>query len=262
MTMPTSVDADALERGVPGPTTEYALAHATPYTAWGIQEALTTFRYIGANRHVESSVFALGTQSHANPRTAQELVDTLAYNSDVLRRVSERCKDIFGYGVEIDLLPNRQVALTALGKDRQKKNIVNMGTGLIQLIWILTQLELSASTPRRNQALQPLVGIEEPELHLHPGLQPNAARVLAEFVKSGLQIVCTTQSDHFLMSVLDLVLEKIIPSNEVAVYYITNGHAELLDLDEKGQLRGGLRGFFEENEAQLERHIELLKRGG
>ncbi len=257
-----SVDASGLEQGVPAVVAAYALAHSVPYTAAYVREALTSFRYIGANRHVEASVFALGLQALANPRTAQELVDTLAYNSDVLGKVSERCRMIFGYGVDVDLLPNRQVALTAMGQDRQKRNIVNMGTGLIQLIWILTQLELSASAPQMNQALQPLVGIEEPELHLHPGLQPHAARVLAEFVKSGLQIVCTTQSDHFLMSVLELVLDKTIAASEVAVYYIANGRAERLDLDENGQLRGGLKGFFEENEDQLKRHIELLKRGG
>jgi hypothetical protein len=259
--LPSTIANADLEQGVPGPTTNFALAIAAPYLGRFVQEALQSFRYVGANRHVESSVFALGTQSHVNPRTAQELVDTLAYSADLLKRVSRRSHSIFGYGIETELLPNRQVALAAVGDDTRRRNIVNMGTGLIQLVWIVTQLELSASAPHLNPALQPVVGIEEPELHLHPGLQPHAARVLAEFVKSGLQVVCTSQSDHFLMSVLELVLDGTLSADQLAVYHIANNKAERMEVDQKGQLQGGLKGFFEENEDQLKRHIELLKRG-
>jgi hypothetical protein len=35
-----------------------------------------------------------------------------------------------------------------------------------------------------------------------------------------------------------------------------------MEVDDRGQLQGGLKGFFEDNEEQLKRHIELLKRRG
>jgi predicted ATPase len=227
-----------------------------------VSDALRRFRYVGANRHVERSVFPLGAQSVANPRTAQELVDTLAYNDELLDRVSERCQTIFGYGVDKDLIENRQITIVAKGRSL-RRNVVNLGTGFIQTVWLLTQLELAlAQPPAEPWSITPLVGIEEPELHIHPGRQPDIARLLAAFVGSGLDLVCTTQSEHLLLALLSLVLEGELTAGQIVVYYLREGEAERLVVDEQGRIEGGLRGFFEANEEQLRRHIELLKQRG
>jgi hypothetical protein len=238
---------------------QVALQQAGPYFQQFAVEALRRFRYVGANRHVESSVFPLGTRAAANPRTAQELVDTLAYNDELLSRVSERCQAIFGYSVDKDLIENRQITIVAIGPG-VRRNVVNLGTGFIQTVWLLTLLELAlAQPPSEAWSITPLVGIEEPELHIHPGLQPGIARLLGAFVRAGLDLICTTQSEHLLLALLSLVLEGELTADQIVVYYLRDGEAARLVVDEQGRIEGGLRGFFEANEEQLRRHIELLK---
>jgi hypothetical protein len=244
------------------PGDDAVLLHARPYLAGFVGEALGRFRYVGANRHIENSVFPLGSQPVANPRTAQELVDTLAYDDELLELVSRRCEAIFGYGVDKDLIPGQQITLVAKSPSGPR-SVVNLGTGFIQTVWLLTQLELALAQPPDDQfAITPLVGIEEPELHLHPGLQPDIARLLATFVRSGLDLICTTQSEHLLMALLGLVLEGQLAAGQIVVYHLRDGSAEKLGVDEQGRIAGGLRGFFEANEEQLRRHIELLKQRG
>lgn len=222
--------------------------------------ALDRYRYVGANRHIESSVFPLGHEPHTNPRTAQELVDTLAYDDELLELVSRRCESIFGYGVDKDLIPGQQITIVAKSA-AGPRTIVNLGTGFIQTVWLLTLLELAlAQAPAAP--VKPLVGIEEPELHIHPGRQPDIAAILGAFVQAGVDIICTTQSEHLLLALLSLVLEGRLAAADLVVYYLRDGQAERLDVDEQGRIEGGLRGFFEANEEQLRRHIELLRQRG
>jgi len=242
--------------------TRQTLREGAPYLQRFAGASLQLFRYVGVNRHIESSVFPLGRQPVVNPRTAQELVDTLAYDDELLELVSRRCETIFGYGVDKDLIPGQQITIVAKSPSGPR-NVVNLGTGFIQTVWLLTQLELAIAQPRTPPwQITPLVGIEEPELHIHPGLQPDIARLLGAFVRSGLNLICTTQSEHLLLALLSLVLEGELTADQIVVYYLREGEAEKLTVDEHGRIEGGLRGFFEENEEQLRRHIELLKQRG
>lgn len=246
---------------VPGPDTPWSERMNQRLQTFPAR-ALTSFRYVGANRHVENSAVPLGTQGYENPRTAQELVDTLAYRDELLDLISARAQEIFGYGIAIDLIEQRQVTLVAKGP-MGSHNVVNLGTGFIQAVWLLTQLELAAANLESADDLpSPLVGIEEPELHIHPGLQPEIARLLCAFVQAGLGLICTTQSEHLLLALLSLVLEGTIPAESIVVYYLRDGSAEKLAIDERGRISGGLRGFFEANEEQLQRHIDLLRQRG
>jgi hypothetical protein len=242
--------------------TRRAVHEAAPYLQQFVGASLRLFRYVGVNRHIESSVFPLGSQPVVNPRTAQELVDTLAYDDELLELVSTRCEAIFGYGVDKDLIPGQQITVVAKSPSGPR-NVVNLGTGFIQTVWLLTQLELAiAQPPTQPWQITPLVGIEEPELHIHPGLQPDIARLLGAFVKAGVDLICTTQSEHLLLALLSLVLEGELSADQIIVYYLREGAAEKLTVDEQGRIEGGLRGFFEANEEQLRRHIELLKQRG
>ncbi len=239
-----------------------ALEQTTVYLQRFVPEALQRFRYVGANRHIEKSVFPLGREPASDPRTAQELVDTLAYDDQLLEAVSRRCQTIFGYGVDRDLIPPQQITVVAKSPSGPR-NVVNLGTGFIQTVWLLTQLELALAQPPTEQwQITPLVGIEEPELHIHPGLQLDIARLLGSFVQAGLDIVCTTQSEHLLLALLSLVLERQLTADQIVVYYLREGQAEKLAVDEQGRIDGGLRGFFEANEEQLRRQIDLLKQRG
>jgi len=250
-------DLAAVQSGEHDATAHYAWAIASGYFRDFLQ-ALQAFRYVGPDRAVEHSVFTLGDQALKNPRTAAQVVDSLAYNTEILRNVSDHCSRIFGYEVDVALIPGRQISLVARSPSGMQLNVVNLGSGFIQLIWIALQLELALKGIPATSRLVPTVGVEEPELHLHPGKQSAVAEMIADYVRQGTQIICTTQSEHFLMSLLQMVLAGTLPSEDLSVYYVDHGEARRLDVDENGRLSEGLRGFFEANEEQLGRHIELL----
>jgi len=242
-----------------------------PFLSGRIAEQLQAFRYVGADRQVVRSAYPLG-QAYTSPQTAAEVVNELAFSDDLLRRVDERLQGPFEFGLDKRLFrrsdrPGSAEALVALvgSKGSRRRNLVNMGAGFAQFAWIALQLELARVARIQYPAVPrptPVVGVEEPELHLHPKLQPAMARLLADFVRTGNQVLCTTQSEHFLLAVLELVLDGTLQPDELMVHYLDapHGDVERLDVDRKGQLKGGLKGFFEENERQMERQIELLRK--
>lgn len=254
------VDTERLAVGDPTAVSLYGFLAANRYLH-SIPQALRAYRYVGADRTVNRSLFFLGAQAVDHPRSQEQVVDTLAYNRAALRGVSSRCEQVFEYGIELDLVPERQVQLMATRGDGRSINVVNLGSGFIQLIWIVLELELARLQVASSENQVPaVVGLEEPEVHLHPGVQPDVARVIVDYVRQGTQVICTTQSEHFLMSLLQMVLEGSLDPAALAVYYVDRGTARRLDVDEQGRLSEGIRGFFEANEEQLKRHIELLIR--
>ena len=268
-------DQIAVIEGEPDAIASEILLTAIPFLSGGIAEQLQAFNYVGADRQIVRSVYPLGAGNTLHPQTAEEVINRLAHSDEILLRVSERLRATFDYGLDKTLRSSQQfspsqhgplVGLVGTGDGNRRRLLVNMGAGFAQFAWIALHLELA----RTRQSLYypeaalptPVVGVEEPELHLHPRLQPAMARLLAQFVAEGGQAICTTQNEHFLLAVLELVLDKTLKPEQVAVYYLDAPHGAIdrLEVDKKGQLRGGLRGFFEENERQVERQIELLRK--
>jgi hypothetical protein len=258
--VPQQLELEAARNGEPNAVAGYGWAVAAPYLQ-NIGQALQAFRYVGPDRFVDRSLFPLGDAPVENPRSAGQVIDTLVYNRDVLRRVSRRCERVFEYGIDVELIPNRQVSLVAVGSDDRRHNIVNVGSGLVQFIWVVLQLELAVQRQTSSGANHvATVGIDEPELHLHPAIQLDIARVLVDYIREGSQVICTTQSEHFLMALLQMVLEGSLSPAELSVSYVDQGHAQRLTVDEQGRLSEGLRGFFEANEERLRERLELLMR--
>jgi hypothetical protein len=261
--------------GEPDAIVAEILLVANPYFSGGIAEQLQAFHYVGPDRQVVRSVYPLGSGDVIQPQSAEEVINRLAHSDDILFEVSERLRRTFEYGLDKTLrtpqqfprpIQGSQVALVGTGKNNRRRLLVNMGAGFAQFGWIAMQLEI-ARMPRfllnpESPPPTPLVAVEEPELHLHPRLQPAMASMLAEFAMRDGQVVCSTQSEHFLLAVLELVAEQTLKPQDVSVYYLDAEHGvvDRLDVDQKGQMKGGLKGFFEENERQVERQIELLRK--
>ena len=161
---------------------------------------LTLYNYVGPNRFVDASVFDQGDLPLQHPATAQQVMDTLNYDKRLLYDVSERLRDLFGYELDTQPLPQKRIGLIAVrrrGTERETTNIVNLGSGFIQMIWIMLHLsraESAESAPPASRSPGTMtVGIEEPEVHLHPALQDSVSKVLAGAVRRGVQVLVTTQ---------------------------------------------------------------------
>ena len=122
--------------------------------------------------------------------------------------------------------------------------VVHEGSGLSSLVSMLAVL---ACSPR-----DAVITIEEPEIHLDPAAQAGLLGILVrQATDEGKQIVFTTHSNHLLFPLLAYIAKEEFPleHGDVAMHYFNTDEsgnmagAERLDINEHGQIPGGLRGF-------------------
>lgn len=120
-------------------------------------------------------------------------------------------------------------------------DLVNEGFGTNQLVTILTKsLREEMHT----------ICIEEAEIHLHPELMDKLVNVFIEIVKEEEKsFIISTHNEHIVLSLLNKVAQKKINSNDIKIYYFSKYgkrvKIEKQEVNEKGQIKGGLKGFYE-----------------
>jgi len=130
-------------------------------------------------------------------------------------------------------------------------NLVNDGFGTNQLVYLLTK------ALRKGQST---VCIEEPEIHVHPSALSKLVEVLIEVAKDTRRnFIISTHSEHFVVSLLNKVAAKSLTPQDVRVYYLRKERGQTLvehqPVNDKGQIEGGLKGFYE---AELQQIREFL----
>ncbi len=120
-------------------------------------------------------------------------------------------------------------------------DLVNEGFGVNQTVYMLIKL-LKKSTS--------LAFIEEPEIHLHPSAQAKLVDVFAEIIQNeGKQIFITTHSENIVSSALAKIANGELSRDDVQFYLAVNedGETKVLpqQVNEKGQIEGGLMNFME-----------------
>lgn len=113
-------------------------------------------------------------------------------NGEGMSRLSHRC---FGAGLFSSNQPPRQLS-----------------AGFHQLFPVIVQMGLM----REGE----LVGIENPEVHLHPSLQMKVTEMLLEHAASGRRIIVETHSDLVIRRVIRAVLEESIGQSQIAIYFV------------------------------------------
>jgi len=128
----------------------------------------------------------------------------------------------------------------------------NVGFGLTFVLPILTAILRSKPGD--------LLIIENPEAHLHPAGQSVLGRLCAIAANNGVQLFIETHSDHFLNGVRVAVKEKVVPVNQVQVFYLersdTSVHESLVvnpEIDKDGRIDIWPKGFFDEGDRLLEK---------
>ena len=237
---------------------QYPQAIASRYLGEGISQTLAAFQYVGPGRQFNRSWYGLINQLPETIQSVEDVATALAYVRELKNRVSARCRDIFAYGVDIQNVPPQGIVVTAVDKDDRTVNSVNMGSGFNQVAWMAVVLENRLLALETRPGTSAIVGVEEPELHLHPAAQSQMAELLRIYATAGVQILATTHSEHLLKALLRLVLKGEFDQSRIAVLYVEDGKVEPLPVDDWGRVRGGLKGFFDTNEQELTEHLDLL----
>jgi predicted ATPase len=177
----------------------------------------------------------------------QYVASTISSNSDVEDYITSVTEEVFGRAVRQVSRPN---AVELIVRLRRGKTItlVNEGGGLNRLTYLLGAI---ISVPKGSCLL-----VEEPETNLHPKAQYTLASYLVELGKVfDKQILISTHSEHLLYGFLDCIRQGSLDLNDFVIYYLNKEDFETkikrLEIDEKGRVKGGLPGFFEENLSEL-----------
>ena len=186
----------------------------------------------------------------------QETVAALVYSR--LVRINDSMKQITGVGFATHQTPGpeRLISLVGIGPSGGV-HITSEGFGTNSLLQLLLELE---RTEYGDTVL-----IEEPEIHLHPKAQAELASVIAtEAKRNNKQVIMTTHSEHLLSRLLTLVAEKRLSPDQLVIYSFEKDSAgecsaSEIEVTERGQVTGGLTGFFDANLAEMDRYVKALQ---
>jgi predicted ATPase len=103
-----------------------------------------------------------------------------------------------------------------------------------------------------------IVCIEEPETHLHPEAITKLTEQLLRITKTEQRrFLIASQSEHFVVSLLNLVAQGKATPDEIGIHFVAKDENNLTKIveqkiNEKGQIEGGLRSFYEPGIRALE----------
>ena len=191
-------------------------------------------------------------------RAAASLISNISADNAIQEKISEMIGEIRSRRIatrNIPVVSGKEGTITVEFSGKRSRNaITHEGSGLNQLV---TMLAVMAGSPEGS-----VVTIEEPELHLDPASQARLMGIMArQATEEGKQVVFTTHSDHLLYPLLAYVEKKDYPlaCGDVAIHYFDTDEsgemagAERLEINERGQVHGGLRGFWDADMRAMDR---------
>lgn len=189
------------------------------------------------------------------PVTEDEVASIIINDPYMAGKISTYTEEIFGRDFRLHTPPGTATVFFQTTDKRARTSVllVNDGFGVNQVIYLLAKmLRVESRT----------LLIEEPEVHLHPTVIRNFAREMCRFVREEKkQIILTTHSESFLSSVLTAVSEGQFNSEDLKCYWVVkeNGRTvyKFQQVDEKGQIEGGLSAFIEAEIEDLKRFLKV-----
>jgi len=205
----------------------------------------------GYNEFSSTAATALATNRGMEEQISDWLEDVTG-----LRIRSQLVQIGDGWGVSIVFHPsrsaNRQIFVGAN----------NESFGANQLSHVFLEIARAANDPMVGK--EATVGIEEPEINLHPRAQRDFVKTVAAIAKQGTQFIISTHSERIVSRILVLVAKGVLRREDIAVYAFDKdkhgvASAEKREIDEMGRIHGGIPGFFEENIEDMSEIMAALK---
>ncbi len=190
-------------------------------------------------------------------RQSEMAVTTMAHDYKIPEKINYYVKKVLpDTEIQIRNLPQKKLAI--INKDQfGEYKIINEGFGLNQSIYLF--MELAIAKPNST------LFIDEPEISLHPASQSKLSSLLVDVCQNeNQQMVITTHSEHILLGIIERIMELKLDPRILKVYYFEKekgiSKVTSLPLNEKGELEGGMKGFFEEDLGHIDKFIERMKK--
>jgi predicted ATPase len=126
--------------------------------------------------------------------------------------------------------------------------------GSKQLLTIITQIFWSKPGD--------ILLIEEPEISLHPESQALIQELFAEAVADHKQIICSTHSPSFILSLSRVIGKKLLSKDDVGVYHVEKSpegtRTKRLELNDKGFVKGWIPSYIKIENQLFDEWAETL----
>ncbi len=207
-----------------------------------LPNALNDIYYIPATRGIEKKTYALSAGYIVDVISGDntQLASTFAYaDSQIKEMVEIWTREITGSGIQANLIPNKQVLIESDVADGIP--VITDGSGVNQLVHLLLMFGI---VPNGST-----LGIEEPEIHLHPKAQKKLCSLLVELTRKVYkrQLIITTHSQNIMFAFLNEVKDGNMDRNELKIYYFEDKEKEpkRVEIDEGGDIYEWGKNFFD-----------------
>ena len=223
---------------------------------WALPIQLRRFFFVPAGRGFVGQTFPLQDDASDDLSTAMgysefanKAATKLAMSRGLEEQVSDWLEQVTGLRIRAELGRGKTVNITFQPprnvSDRIAVGANNESFGANQLSHVFLKIALAGD--------EATIGIEEPEVHLHPRAQRDLVETLVRIAKEGSrQFIISTHSERVVSRLLVLVTKGVLRPEDLAVYAFDKDEegvasAKPCEIDENGQVAGGIPGFFEES---------------